>query len=140
MREPKVEILEHTADIGMRVEAPTVAVLFEQAAIGMLAMMADLGEVQPSLQRRFEVSGEGYDDLLVNWLSELLYALDGERQIFSRFSARVVSPDHLAIDAWGETFEPVRHYRGSFVKAVTYHQLQVIDDSEGWQAQVFFDI
>lgn len=140
MREPRIETLEHTADVGMRVEAPTAQILFEQSALGMMVMMARLEQVRPSLQRRFEISGDGYDDLLVNWLSELLYCLDGEQQIFSRFSVRTVRHDYLEADAWGETFEPARHYRGSFVKAVTYHQLKVIEDAEGWLAEVYFDI
>ncbi len=137
-----VETLDHTADVGVRVEAPTLAELFRRAALGSL-WVATGRVTQPGSQRRtLDVEADTLPDLLRRWLREilLLQEVDG-------FAAGRV--EGLALENTGDGFrlhatllggpsppDPVRE-----IKGVTWHGLQVEERSPGaWFAQVIFDV
>src|SRR5207244_12778040 len=69
--------VEHTADLGLEIEAPTLSLLFERAGLAMLGLMADLGRVEPRERRALGVEAEGREQLLHDWLQALLVALGG---------------------------------------------------------------
>jgi len=79
------------------------------------------------------------ETLLVSWLQELLYLLDTEDLVFARFQVRI-HDFSLEATAWGDVFDPNIHTMKTEIKAVTYHQLEVTKNDQGWQAQVIFDI
>ncbi len=134
------EILEHTADIGFRVRAQTLEELFASAAEALAAIALDLDSVEPGESYPLEAAGEDTESLLVNWLSEVLFLLDGRRLALREFHVRRLEGGRVAGEARGEPFDPARHHARLVVKGVTWHQLQVERDTEGWQAQVFLDI
>ena len=63
--------LEHTADLGLEFEAPTLAALFERAALAMLGLMLDLSGVEPRARVVVRVDAEGLEELLRDWLQAL---------------------------------------------------------------------
>ncbi len=134
------EILEHPADIGFRARGRTLAELFEQAGEAMASIALELEDIAP--RREYPLSAEGPDleALLVNWLSEVLYWMDGERIAFRRFRLDRVSPTAVTGAGLGEPRDPARHRAKLIVKAVTYHQLRVAEVPEGWTAEVYLDI
>ena len=71
--------------------------------------------------------------------SQLLYLLDTEGLVFGRFQVDLRDL-HLEAKAWGEPFDPEFHEMKTEIKAVTYHQLEVIQKDQDWQARVIFDI
>jgi SHS2 domain-containing protein len=134
------EFFEHTADLGLRVRAPDLETLFEDAARGLFAMVVERpprGRAQS--HRRFSISGQRRDHLLFDWLNELLYVFDTERQLMGEFEVRL-SNDGLAAEAgvwaWDEQRSPPLHE----VKAITYHGLRVESSESGWLAEVIVDI
>ena len=134
------EILEHTADIGFRARARTLAELFETAALALESIALETEAIEPRQEYRLEAAGEDYESLLVNWLSEVLYWIDGEQLAFQHF--RVTEITSAAVSGWGigERVDPARHRTKLIVKAVTYHQLRVAETPEGWVAEVYLDI
>lgn len=139
-RLPRHEVFEHTADVGLRVYAPDLASLFAEAARGLSALMlADPAAVRPTQRTAFELTTESEADLLLDWLSELLYTFETQRLVFRDFEVSVRS-GRLAASAWGEPFDEARHALGSEVKAVTYHGLELLRDDDGWKAEVVLDI
>ena len=133
------EFIDHTADAGIRVEAPTVEDLFETAALAFSELVTSVDSVDCKVERRFELQEDDIEKLLVSWLQELLYLLDTEALVFSRFQVRL---EDLSLEAaaWGEVFDPKIHTVKTEIKAVTYHQLEVARSDQGWRAQVIFDI
>ena len=133
------EFIDHTADAGIRVEAPTVEDLFETAALAFSELVTSVDSVDCKVERRFELQEDDIETLLVSWLQELLYLLDTEALVFSRFQVRL---EDLSLEAaaWGEVFDPKIHTVKTEIKAVTYHQLEVARSDQGWRAQVIFDI
>lgn len=134
------EILEHTADIGFRARGRTLQELFTASAEALSAIVFEMEDAAP--QVRYPVSAEGADreSLLVNWLSEVLYLLDGRRLALRHFEIRALTEQRVEGAALGEPHDPARHRAKLIVKGVTYHQLRIGQDGEGWWAQVFLDI
>jgi protein archease len=133
------ELIEHTADVGLRVWAPTPEDLFTEAARGLVDVM---GKGKGPVAHREDVRLEAPDlgALLVDWLSEVLFLFDARgvvpQQIWigltrepAKLEATIEGPD-------AEAFEQ----HGPAVKAVTYHDLEVKETSSGWEARVYLDV
>jgi SHS2 domain-containing protein len=133
------EFIDHTADAGIRVEAPTLEDLFETAGLAFTELVTSVDSIDCRVERRFKLEEDDIETLLVSWLQELLYLLDTEDFVFARFQV-TLHDFSLEATAWGEVFDPDRHMIKTEIKAVTYHQLEVVESDQGWQAQVIFDI
>jgi len=134
------EILEHPADIGFRAFGRTLPELFENAAYALLAIRADPEEVAPREEFPILADGPDHESLLVNFLSEVLYLVDGRQIAFRRVRVDALSETEIAASGIGEPHEPGRHHVKLIVKAVTYHQLRIERTDSGWSAQVYVDI
>ena len=133
------QFIDHTADVGILVNAPTANGLIEMAALALAELITSVDAVTPRIERRFQLREEEIDTLLVSWLQELLYLLDTEGLIFGSFRVKLQG-SQLEATAWGEPFDPGVHPMKTEIKAVTYHQLEVIERGEGWQARVIVDL
>lgn len=118
---------------------PDLPSLFANAALGMFALMVDLAGVQERQERRIEVTGRDLEGLMVNWLTELLYYLDAQEMLFSRFEVLTVDGSRLEARAFGEPIDRERHNLHFGVKAVTRHMLEVAQE-DGYRATILFDI
>jgi SHS2 domain-containing protein len=134
------EILEHTADIGFRVHAPTLRELFEAAAEALASVALEVSEIHPAHTYPVEAVGEDNESLLVNWLNEVLWLIDGRRLALCQFRILTLNAGRLTAEAAGEPFEPARHHAKLLVKGVTYHQLEIAFRESAWHAQVFLDV
>ncbi len=139
-------LIEHTADVGLDVRAPTLDSLFIDAAAGLFDVITDVSRIEARDECALEVSAEAPDLLLVAWLEELLYRFDTAGELFARGEARVAG-DGGDGHAWslrahmrGERFDPARHPLKVQVKAITYHALELARDEHGWRARVIFDL
>jgi SHS2 domain-containing protein len=134
------EFIEHTADLGLKAYGASVEELFVHAAEGFFDALISLKHVEEKEERVIEVEAEALDDLIVTWLSELLYLFDTEKLVFKRFKVNRLKDNQLEAIAWGEVLDPARHEIKTGIKAVTYHQLYVKEKEGGWETQVIFDI
>ena len=132
------EVLEHTADVGLRAHAPDVTSLFEQATRGLCEIA---GIWQDGLGTPVEIDVEARDreGLVVDWLNEVLYVHDARNVAVCSVEVDVASEERargrITVRPLGEGTQTAIQ-----VKAVTYHQLEVRETTSGWSATVFFDI
>jgi SHS2 domain-containing protein len=133
------ELFDHTADLGLRVTAPDLDALFEDAALGLFSIIVEQPPRGGPLEQEFELRGQRHDHLLFDWLSELLYVFDTARILFGEFEVRV-GPEGLRARARGERLDPACHRLLHEVKAITYHGLKVERVGSGWRAEVIVDI
>jgi SHS2 domain-containing protein len=133
-------ILEHTADIGFEAFGSTREEVFSNAARALINIIVDLKSIAPRDEVAIEVRASDPPNLLVNWLSEILYLYDAEGWLFSDFEMRSLTDNSLSALARGEKFDPARHPTKLLVKAITYHQLALEKTPQGWRAQVYVDI
>jgi SHS2 domain-containing protein len=134
------ETFEHTADLGLRIRAPTLDELFSEAGRGFFSLIvANLEAVRPVEEVSLGVVGGELDYLLFDWLNELLYIFESRRLVLVEFNVRV-SDGSVQATARGEPFDPSRHQSEHEVKAITYHELKVDRENGGWLAEVIVDI
>ncbi|MGH2677915.1 MAG: archease [Actinomycetota bacterium] len=136
----RFELLEHTADIGLRVRGDTPAEVLEAAAQGLATLE---GAWFPGRGAEREVLAEASDlaALLVTWLDELLYLRDAEDLVFGGFAVRM--DDGPAPGARARVrVEPRgdRVLESAGVKAATYHGLRFEPENGGWVADVYLDV
>ncbi len=134
------ELFEHTADLGLRVTAADLNTLFGEAAECLFsAIVEDVASIRPTTAATIELVGDDRDFLLFDWLRELLTRFDLEQVLYSRFDVQV-RPDGLTATVWGEPLDRERHALSHEVKAITYHELKVVETAGGWLAEVIVDI
>ena len=134
------ELVDHTADLGIRVWADDTKGLFEESARALFDIITNLTKVEPHLKREIVVRGSSQEELMVAWLNELLYLHEVKRLLFRDFSIIEIDEGTVTGVAEGEEFDKARHSIKTEVKAVTYHQLEIKEHGGRWQAQVIFDI
>lgn len=140
MPDQPFEILEHTADIGVRARGPSLAALFENAAAGLLDVAFDAGAVAAKESRPLVAEATDRESLLLNWLQEVLWLVDGEGWLPARVEVHQISETRVTGVAKGEPRDPARHAFRVIVKAVTYHLLSVREEHGAWVAEVYLDI
>jgi len=134
------EYFEHQADIGIRGKGRTLAEAFEQAALAMFEIMVETKDLQIGRSQLVEVEGNDLSELLIAWLSELLFLKDVEGKMFSRFEIKSIDKNKLAAKVYGEPIDSSRHKLKLEVKAATYTQLFVEKKDDEWIAQCLVDV
>lgn len=138
--QPTFELFDHTADLGLRVQAGDLPQLLAPAAEGLYASIGELVPGGPVSRRRIDLQDDDPALLLRDYLAELLILFEGEQCLATavfpetftrgRLTAEI---DIRAVDAAASSF-----YRE--VKAVTYHQLSIKPIPGGLEATVILDI
>ena len=151
------ELIEHTADIGIRVKAKDLKGLFKTAALAMFDIIAEkkvsaipacpAGGSYPCLSGRQELSAKKFivkqkaddlEELFINWLNELLSLSATKEMIFSGFRINRLEENTLQAVATGND---IKNYKvNTEIKAATYHELKIEQAKSGWQVEVIFDV
>jgi SHS2 domain-containing protein len=138
---PPYEPLEHTSEAGIIAHGATLEEAFANTALGMYALVLNLEGVLDREERLIAVEGASHEELLVDFLLELVFLTESEGLVFSRVAVDELSSRHLRARAGGERFDPARHRSNNvMVKAVTRHLLDIERDDAGFRVQVLFDI
>lgn len=129
------ELIDHTGDIGVLARAPTLEELFAECARAMMDILADAGASAPAGTDSFPIPGAEPAEELRDFLSELLYRFSAERRIYVGFSAAKGS-----VSAGWVPYDSARQPLRTELKAVTYHQLEVVREGQDWRGRVIFDV
>jgi SHS2 domain-containing protein len=133
-----IEELGHTSEIGLRVRADAPEQLFACCAQAMFALLRVAPDTQrPAIQHQVTIDSIDGESLMVDWLSELLYLHETSGALFTDCTILRWTATHLEAQVTGyPPLEPPAVH----IKAVTYHQLLIQADANGWLAQIYFDI
>lgn len=140
----KFEFLEHVSDIYVAARGRSVEEAFENAALAMFEVMTDTSRVKPTVKD--EVTIEEWDEkaLLYTWLEQLLLKFELGEMLFSKFDVtRLVQTDkgwRLHAVILGEHYDPARHESKVGIKAVTYHQMEIGREDDGYIVKFILDI
>lgn len=137
-RESAFEILEHTADVGLRARGKDLAETIENATHA-LAEIAGIWQPGDGEWTSIAVESGDAGGLLVDWLSEILYLHETKNAGIA--GVEVTSVDERRADG-SLVLVPLRQEpdEGVQVKAITYHQLKVERIEDGWIAEVYVDV
>ncbi|MFW6135013.1 MAG: archease [Elusimicrobiota bacterium] len=139
------EIIEHTADVGLKIFGRTKQDLFQNAARGMFFLITGSNTFfeQTKNRKYYKVKCEGssLEDLLVSWLSDLLYIHNTDYVIFDDFNIKDFTEEFIQAEIRGVKIRDFPYQVELEIKAVTYHELQVFKNKKGlWEATIIFDI
>lgn len=137
------ETFEHKADIGIRGKGKSLEEAFCECAKALFSVIVDLDSVNEESVNEFELEAENREELLVGFLSELLYLHDAEEMIYNRFDLYIIKEGEKLVlkgKAFGEKIDLKKHGIKREVKAATYHQLKVEESSWNWIAQCVVDV
>ena len=137
------QFVDHTGDVAVDLDAPDLATLFADAAAALTDTLVDRATVEATASREVRLVSSDPELLLVDWLSELLFAFEAEGWLTRDASVLITSGS----DGWslhgtarGELFDPERHHARVLVKAITYHALAIRQTGSRSTARVVFDI
>lgn len=134
------ELVDHTADIGLRVWGPTPEDVFEEAGRGLFSLVCDPLHVGELETLDLELEAEAMDLLLAAWLNELLYVFETRRLVLSEFEVYEVQERRLRARVAGEPLDTRRHVMCGGVKAATLHQLRLEQVEERWEGFILLDV
>jgi len=138
------KVIEHMADIGLQVFGETKEKLFQNAALGMFSIITGSSALYKNENENYwtiKCKGSNTEELLVEWLSELLYIHSTDFIILNDFVIERLTDNSLLAQTGGIKIKESPFDIEKEIKAVTYHNLQVLKNKKGsWEATVVFDI
>jgi len=130
------------ADSAFEIHADSWDGLFVGATEAMTKVMVDLDDLRPEHHRQLQVEAATVDDLLYDWLSELVYLKDTDGLLVRSADVKIqAGPLWLAQGTLhADMIDRTRHHFGQDVKAVTYHLFEVTHEGVDYAAKVVLDI
>ncbi len=123
---------DHTADITIECWAPDLIDAFEQAALATFEVILDTSTVNPKDTTEIEVTGTDLEELLVEWIGELISLIDIKGQFYSKFQVDHIEATLegyvLEARAFGETIDHEKHDTRTEVKAMTYADMKILQE------------
>jgi SHS2 domain-containing protein len=140
MKAPRWEHFSHGSDIGVRGFGASVEEAFEQAAVALTAVVADVSRVRQVASIEVHSSAPDLELLLVNWLNAVIYEMAVRRMLFSGFQV-TTSGCFLTGKLFGEKVDPERHQLAVEAKGATLTALRVArEQDDQWLAECVVDV
>lgn len=137
--ENKYQVLEHTADIGFEAYGRTREEALANAALALVSLISNPDQIRISDEKRLQVHGEDWEQVLVRYLSEILFVIDAESFLPAEVDVFIPEEYYLTVVLRGEQRTNDHEIRID-VKAITYHQLLFEKTETGYRIRVFVDI
>ncbi len=143
--EKPFEYAEHTADVMIVAYGCTLEEAFKNAAYGFAEFIYDTSKVEKKKCIEINIEGIDLEQLLFNWIDELLYRLDAENFAISSIEDLNISnvEDRYILKATicGEDYDKNKHgFKGTIIKAMTYHMMKIEKQDSLWRVQYVVDI
>jgi SHS2 domain-containing protein len=134
--EPTHNWIEHTAELQLELHAASEAGIFTEAVRALRELLDDDIPVDGArAQRSVEAEATDRGALLAEWLAELVFLAETDGLVPDDVRNLVVGEDSVTAVVHGRLGAP-RH----LVKAVTYHDLELRRDRDGWRGNVVLDV
>ena len=127
-----------TSDVMFEVKSKDLKELFEECALTMFEVLCKVDEVFPEKKIKVEVEANSIDDLLFNWLQELVALVDIEEMFFSKFKVISIEGNKLIGFVYGEEISPAKG--NTVVKSVTNYGFSLKKIKGKYVAVISLDI
>lgn len=151
----KYQQIDISGDVGLRVLGRTPEELLGNAAAGMSDLITDMSKINETVRREVSLTSDFIENLLIQWLNELIFLFDTYGFIGKTFSVGIRKdlsspllseatekkiPLYLRAKISGGIFDAAIHERRLLIKAATYHNISVKKVDTFYEAIVIFDI
>ncbi len=140
MDAPGVEIIDHTADVAIRVRTASLEELFRQAAAGMYTVIGNVRTASDARRINIALDADGAEQLLHDWLAELLFRFDARHEVISDVTFDRLDDRCLRVHGAVSSLDVARSDLSREIKAVTYHGLTITRSPGAFEVTVLFDI
>ena len=133
-------------DVAFEAEAPTIEGLFIEAAKALSETMVSISGLGTAIESEICLSASSMDNLLFDWLAELIFLKDAEQLFFKKFDVTIAKRDspaphyELKAKVRGDRINPETHVLRNDVKAVTMHKFKLEERPGKFTARVVLDI
>ena len=134
------KILDHTADVAVKIESKTLEKLFEEAADSYLYLLIEKKKLKSSETKNIKLEAMDHEALLVSFLSELIYILETQNKIPCSFKIKQLTKTSLQAEVELAEFEPHKIEILHNIKAVTFYDLKIKKTTKGFNVTLVFDI
>ena len=135
----KFKFLEHTADIKFQAYGKNLNEVFENSAYAMLNVLSE-SKIKSKIKKNIHVKGMDLENLLYNFLEELLFLFDSENFILSKIRKIKIDKKNFKLKA-EITGDKSSNYKINLgIKAVTYNEMFVKKMKDKWVSQVVIDV
>jgi SHS2 domain-containing protein len=139
-----IRMLDHTADIGFEIRAPTLEALFDEARRALLMTVFEWPPERGEITRRLQLPAPDLETLLVRWINELVYFIQliGFVPVGADVRIYAVGEGSFLLEArlTGAPLNLEGYGWQGEIKSATFHGLDVTYESGGWGAQVILDV
>ena len=132
-----------TADIGVEVNSKNITDAYIDAALGTLNIITDIEKIQPKTVKEINIESEDEYGLLYDWITELLILLDGENFIASQYDIGITNDDKtykLQGNIIGDNYDTSIYNYKTEVKAITYHEMDIVQEEENIKIRFIVDL
>jgi len=136
----KYRITKHQTELAVRITGNSQADLFANSALALFDVMTDPTAIEIKERISLEVEGNDRDDLMVNWMRELLYLYQGSGYLLKEFKISQVKDTIVKAEVCGEKIDPDRHEIKQEIAAVAFHKSRMEKTGNQWIAQVIFEL
>jgi len=136
----RYRITTRQSELAVKVLGDSQADLFANSAFALFDVMTDVAKVDIKDRIPLDVEGTDRDDLMVNWMSELLYLYQGSGYLLREFHIREAKDKLVKAEVCGEKIDPDRHEIAHEIRGVAYHQSRIQKTGDQWTAQLIFEI
>jgi len=127
-----------TSDVMFEAYGKNLKELFKNSALALFSIICEIKKVGEEKTIDIEVNGDSLEELMVNWLQELIALVDTDELFFSRFEIMEINENNLKAKAYGEPISPEK--AGIVVKGVTYYKLKLEKIKDIYKATISLDI
>jgi len=136
----RYRVTTRQSELVVKIFGASQADLFVNSAWALFDVMTDVEKIAVKDRLPLEVDGVDRDDLMVNWVRELLYLYQGSGYLLKEFHIREAKETRVTAEVCGEKIDPDRHEIKKEITAVDYHQSRMEKTGDQWTAQLIFEL
>jgi SHS2 domain-containing protein len=136
----RYRVTAHQSELAVKVFGSSQVELFQNSGWALFDVTTDIDKIDCKDSVPLEVEGTDRDDLLVNWVRELLYLYQGSGYLLREFRISELGDKSVKAEACGEKVDPDRHEIKKEVVAIAYDKTRMAKTGDQWTAQLIFEI
>ncbi len=137
----KYKFLEHTADMKFVVHGKDLKAIFENSVLALSDFLSKGGKIESTATKRFKISARDYEELLYNFIDEVIYFLDAENFVPANAKVQLENKKGKITLRAVLSGDEAKNYKNlDSIKSATYSEMYIKKKMGKWEAQVVVDV
>ncbi|MEK6891817.1 MAG: archease [Nanoarchaeota archaeon] len=133
------------ADIAYEAYGKDLNEVFENSALAIFELSAEVKTIKPKKKLEIKLEHEKLDNLLYDFLSEILFLKDSKYMVFKNVKVKINEDKKnkkfkLKSTIEGDTINSEKQHLENDIKAITMHMFELKKTKNGYKARIVVDI